>query len=142
MLIHQSEYLFSTLLESKDLKGMQSLFNVSTSEYWINHFRFDTFSKGKTKMLGRSTINNLLINTVIPFLFLFGLERDKNELKELAIKLLENLEPESNRISKQWESIGIKGTNAYDSQGLLQLYNHYCTGRKCLNCAIGTQILR
>ena len=39
-------------------------------------------------------------------------------------------------------SIGILAENAFQSQSLLQLKKEYCDAKKCLQCAIGTFLLK
>ena len=86
--------------------------------------------------------NILLINTVVPFLYLYGERNNKTELKNRAIQLLELLPAEENRIISNWSKLGIESTNAFDTQALIQLKNYYCINKKCLSCAIGNQLLK
>ena len=83
----------------------------------------------------------ILINTVIPFLFIYGKLKANEIIKKNAIILLEELPAEKNVIIKKWENIGITARNAFYSQALLQLKNEYCKVRKCLQCGIGNKII-
>jgi len=51
------------------------------------------------------------------------------------------LAKEDNSIIKNFDKIGGKTQNALESQAKLELYNNYCVKNKCMQCAIGTQLL-
>jgi len=38
--------------------------------------------------------------------------------------------------------LGRAPEDAAQSQALLQLFNHYCSERQCLNCAAGNYIMK
>jgi hypothetical protein len=141
-LVHKSSHLLSLILETKKAKDILKLFDVSASEYWTTHYRFDHESKSSEKNLGKSSAENILINTVIPFLFLYGKEKNNEYVKNRSLELLEQLPAENNNIIKEWELLKIKTGSAYRSQGLIQLKNEYCSQKKCLNCGIGSKILK
>jgi Protein of unknown function (DUF2851) len=141
MLIHQSEHLFSRIKESSSLQEVRHLLHVEANDYWHYHYVFDEESGYKVKALGSQMINNIIINTVVPVLFAYGVHNDEQACKEKALQWLEELSPEKNKITKGFESIGFTNRNAQDSQGLLQLKNEYCDKKLCLSCAIGNGIL-
>ncbi len=142
MLIHHSTALFSRILETEDLDKLNTLFNVSASEYWNNHYRFNKISEeNRQKNLGKIVFNNLLINTIAPLLFVYGDQHLDQGMKDRALFLLEKLEPESNQIIRKWNELGIGSRSAFETQALLQLKNNYCNNKKCLNCQLGTKII-
>lgn len=49
---------------------------------------------------------------------------------------------EQNQITRQWQRLGIAQHSAVDSQALIELTNHYCIHRRCLDCAVGNRILK
>ena len=55
---------------------------------------------------------------------------------------MQNVAPESNTIIQKFSSFGVKSKNAFDTQSLLQLKNEYCNKSKCLDCAIGMELLK
>jgi hypothetical protein len=116
--------------------------NVEASEYWHMHYVFDKASKHKTKHLGNDSINNILINTIVPFLFVYGKQKDNEKYVERVLKFLEQTDGENNSIINKWKTLGISADNAYSSQALLQLKNEYCESKKCLNCSIGNYLLK
>ncbi|MDA3929575.1 MAG: DUF2851 family protein [Prolixibacteraceae bacterium] len=140
-LLYQSENLFSKLLELKTTKEILNLFKINASSYWDTHYRFNHLSNKKLKKMGQLSQFNLIINTVVPFLYLYGERSNKDDLKTRALELLEVIPSEKNKIITQWSKLGIKSANAYDSHALIQLKNVYCDYKKCLNCQIGIKVI-
>lgn len=140
-LIFKSAKLFSKMLEENSAKHIIKLFETETSEYWLTHYRFDKPSPKRKKTLGRDSINNIIINTIVPFLFIYGKEKGKEEFCDRALAFLEKLEPEKNSIISKWKSSGINAKNACETQALLQLKNEYCAKKRCLECSIGAKLL-
>lgn len=141
-LIHQSSALFSRILESESLDELRKLFDVSASEYWNNHYNFNKVSKDDhPKKLGETAFNNLVINTIVPMLFVYGDQHLDQKMKDRALFLLEKLPPESNQIIMKWNELGIESRSAFETQALLQLKNKYCEPKKCLNCQLGAKII-
>lgn len=141
-LMSSSAHLFSKILEVETVKDIEALFQISPQEYWKTHYTFDKISEEKTKKLGKSTVHLLIINTIVPFLFLYGKQKAEEDYKNKALRLLEELKAEKNLITKGWQQLGMKPDSAYQSQALLELKNEYCTHKKCLTCAIGAKILK
>ncbi|MCO4291399.1 DUF2851 family protein [Solitalea sp. MAHUQ-68] len=142
MLVFKSSHLFSKIIESEDLKQLESLFKVETASYWQQHYLFGKSSFAKEKILGKESIAVILINAVIPFLFIYGKKLGDEQLAIKALMLLENIKTEQNLIVKQFALAGIKSKSAADSQALIHLKSTYCDKKKCLNCAIGVKLLK
>jgi hypothetical protein len=118
------------------------MFAVEANDYWHYHYIFDEESDFKIKRLGKQMIENILINTVVPIVFCYGLHHDDEFYKEKAIKWLEEISPEKNSITKGFEQLGYLNKNAFDSQAFIQLKNHYCNDKLCLDCVIGNSLLK
>lgn len=141
-LIHHSSALFSHILETDDLEQLRKLFKVSASEYWNTHYRFNKPSdENHPKTLGDTAFNNLVINTIVPMLFVYGDQHLDQAMKDRALFMLEKLDPEENKIIRQWNESGIESRSAFETQALLQLKNNYCDQKKCLNCQLGAKII-
>ncbi len=141
MLIHQSSALFSHILETETLEELKNLFDVATSEYWETHYRFNKTSGRIKKALGETAFHNLVINTIVPMLFVYGDQHLDQAMKDRALRLLENLPPESNQITRKWNELGIDSQSAFETQALIQLKNCYCELKKCLHCQMGAKII-
>ena len=140
-LIQQSEGLFSRVLACPDLQELKRFFTLQASEFWNSHYTFEKTSKYSVKTLGEDAFNSLVINTVIPFLFIYGSMNGQEETKNRALELLNSIPAESNRITRKWDMAGIRASSAFYSQALLQLYSDYCNHRHCLSCSVGTNLI-
>lgn len=141
-LIYKSSHLFSKILEAGSVKQIISLFETETTEYWQTHYRFDKLSPRRKKKLGSDSINTIIINTIVPFLFIFGKEKSEEKYYDRALSFLEKLSPENNSIISKWKSIGVPAKSSYETQALLQLKNEYCSKKRCLECSVGNALLK
>lgn len=139
-LLHQSSHIVDSVLSFKNIEDYFELFNIKTSAYWETHYSFGVEVKQKVKQLGKQSIERIVSNAVVPFVFTYGKMRGNEELQEKALLLLESLTPENNAIIDEWAVVGIKAENAFFSQALLQLKQSYCDKQKCLSCIIGNRM--
>ena len=121
-LLYQSESLLSRILDTDALKDLVPLFAV-------DH-------------MGRSSIDILLINTVIPYKYAYALHRNHMEQAEQALLLMEQIASENNTVIRQWRLLGQQVKTAADTQALLHLYQNYCQHHECINCEVGYQIFQ
>ena len=140
-LVFNSSHLFSRILECKTIEELTVMFSYRTSKYWDTHYKFGKSSKEKKKNLGKASVQTILINTVIPFLFVYAKARGSEELKDRALDFLYALPSESNAMISHWQELGMTVDNAFYTQALLQLKNCYCNEQKCLFCQIGHSII-
>jgi hypothetical protein len=140
-LTHTSSHLFSKILETETVQHLQPLFEIKASAYWDTHYRLGQQTTSTHNILGIDAINNILINTIAPFLFAYGHSLSNEEYKQKALALLEQLPKENNHIIRSYQNLSLKINSAAETQALLQLYKHWCTPKKCLQCRIGHKIL-
>lgn len=133
--------LFSRVLEEDDPEKMKKLFEVPASEYWEEHYVFGKKVLNTSRKTGSQATDILLINAVIPCMFVYGRERARQDLCDKAVSFLETLPPEDNVVIKEWKDAGIGAGSALYSQALLQLRNEYCRKRRCLDCRIGGRLI-
>lgn len=143
-LVVQTEHLFSKALAIREWKDLQGLFELSAGHYWDSHYRLDHQAnvEAHPKRPGAEALMIIGINAVAPMIYLYGKVYGSSEAGIRAMALLESIPAESNKVIKQWKSKGIPAINAGQSQGLLQLKKYYCDAKKCLQCAIGHQLLK
>lgn len=134
--------LFSFLINYSTIKELKNGLNTIQSTYWQEHYNFGVSAKSHVGKLGSSSIDNILINTVAPLLFAYGIYKDKVDLKEKAMELLASVKPEINSITKKWKALEFDIKSAFDSQALIELYNEFCKKKRCLNCSIGVDIIK
>ncbi|RYF82055.1 MAG: DUF2851 family protein, partial [Chitinophagaceae bacterium] len=142
MLIHQTSHLFSKILDTKSLAEIRSLLEVPANDFWHYHYTFNQASSFKKKTLGAEMANNILINTVVPVLFAYGVFHNYDTCKEKAIDWLGQLPAEHNSITDGFVKSGLINKCAYDSQALIELKNEYCNDKRCLDCSVGNYLLR
>jgi hypothetical protein len=140
-LLHNSPHLFSRLLETDGLEEAERLFFVEPSAYWHGHYRFD-IPVERTAGIGKGTVHHLFINAVAPLLYLYGRYMGLPQYKQRAMQLLQQLPAENNRVLRGWVEEGVQPAHAGDSQALLELKQHYCEPKKCLECGVGVRLLR
>ena len=115
---------------------------VTPSEYWKTHYNFGTESSSKPKRIGTTMARNILINAVVPFLFVSANREAKPELQDRGLQLLQQLEAEKNVKVNAFINHGLKVRNAAESQALIELKTNFCEHKKCLICSIGANILK
>ncbi|MNF40984.1 hypothetical protein D3C84_220010 [compost metagenome] len=140
-LYHVHQNLFSKIIMLKSVNSMYELFQVSAAPYWLTHYQFDKESPKKKKTLSQSFIDLIIINTIIPLQFAYAKSQGK-EMDEDLIGILNDVDPEKNSIMDKFNTFGIQSKNAFESQSLLQLKNEYCDKSRCLECAIGIELLK
>ena len=119
-LLYKSEHLLSKILDTDDLKELETLFAVS--------------------QMGKASVDILLINTVIPYKYAYATSRHNTAQAEQAMKLMEKIPAENNTIIRQWRVLGQEVKNAADTQALLHLYQNYCQHHEYINCEVGYKI--
>lgn len=139
-LYYRNQNLFSKLIRIRSIPEIDTYCQVVTSEYWFSHYQLDKLSPYKKKMISKSFTNLVIINTIVPFQFAYAKSQGK-EITEDLIQLVQGIASEKNVIVDKFKAAGIVVKNAYESQSLLELKNEYCNKSKCLDCAIGMQLL-
>jgi Protein of unknown function (DUF2851) len=142
MLVYTSSHLFSRVLETNTIQEVFHMFQVTANDYWHYHYIPDEPSGFKVKQLGKEMASNIIINTLAPCLFAYGLYHKEEKYKAKALHWLEQLEAEMNQITRTFKSLGVDLRSAFDSQALLELKKSYCDERHCLKCAIGASLLK
>ena len=125
-LLYLSENLLSKILDTDDLKELEALFRVDN--------------------MGKSSIDILLINTVIPYKYAYAKHRclDPNSVIRVdkIMTLMEHIPAENNTVIRQWRILGQEVHNAADTQALLHLYQNYCQHHECINCEVAYKIFQ
>lgn len=136
---HQN--LFSKLIKLEKLEDFYMLFSVEVNDFWKTHYTFKSVSKKSAKKLTKSFVNLLLINTIVPLKFNYLKSRGEVEEHDF-LKLIQQIKPEKNSVIDKFGELNISTKNAFETQALLQLKNNYCAKKRCLQCAIGNNLLR
>lgn len=141
-LIHASSNLFSKIRDTEDFREVYNYFEITANDYWHYHYRLgDDPGDYKPKKTGRSMVNNIFINTVVPALFAYGVFNQLQYFKDKALRWLEQTAAENNTVIKSWKRFHVQANNALETQALLELKKQYCDVRRCLDCNVGRRIV-
>lgn len=142
-LLSKNRPLFSEILEAGTIKDLYRLLEVYPPDYWSNHYMFNKISPSSgSSALGKQTMDILIINAICPLLFAFGVIYQKEPLLDKAVYFLEKIKPERNHITQMWKSFKFVFNHAGQSQGGIQLFQNYCSQKRCTSCSIGNEILK
>jgi hypothetical protein len=142
MLISSSSHLFSKILETENVEEVKKWLTCTANDYWHYHYHFHLQSNFKKKALGSSMIDSIIINTIVPSLFAYGLYHKSEPHKAKGLRWLEQVSTENNSILSGFALLSVRSNSAYDSQALIELRNEYCTKKRCLECSVGNAILK
>ncbi|WP_299118631.1 DUF2851 family protein [uncultured Winogradskyella sp.] len=139
--LYTREYqLFSKIVSINTSEEFYKLFKKGVTDFWMSHYTFNKTSKDSKKIITKSFIDLLIINTIIPLKFSYA--KTHGELIDSKLfKLLKQLKVENNNVVKKFLSLKPIEKNALSSQALLQLKQEYCDKNKCLQCTVGNQLL-
>ena len=142
MVVHQSDHLFAKVLDKQELDSVKKMLNTTANDYWHYHYVFDQAGNFKPKSIGEEMVNNIIINTIVPILFAYGIYHKREDVKNKAIRWLEELSSEHNSIIDGFKQLQVDSRSAFDSQALIELKNEYCQKKRCLSCGVGTALLK
>ena len=140
MLLHHHEHLFSKVLNNLNIKTLREIFTIKASDYWTTHYRPNQSAEQHGCTLSRQSIDLLIINTVVPFVFHYSQASRDEQLQENTLDLLHQLKAEQNHKVARFADFPCP--DAYTSQALIQLHDNYCLRKDCLRCQIAHQYLK
>ena len=136
-IITKNGNMFSKIRDADDIQEIKDLFDIELNSYWDNHFQFDKTSKvERRKILGKTAVDLIIINAIVPMLFYYGHTHSLESYKEKAMSFLEQIEAEDNLIIRNFQNSGVVLQNAFQTQAILYMYKYYCKRRRCLECRI------
>jgi Protein of unknown function (DUF2851) len=141
-IIQNTKSLFSYFLMFEDVSILKKMFKTKPTTYWESRYNFGESSSEKQIGIGDGTIENILINAVVPILVAYSIAKNDSNYIEKSMNLLEKLKPEKNKITRFWDELEFSSKNAFDSQASIELFNKYCSKKACLSCNIGTALLK
>lgn len=141
-LISKQKSLYHFLEQKPDLKKIKSFLKLEPHDYWKTHFKFDVIVEETSKLIGDSSLNLIIINTIVPYLFFMSNHNLHEDYVEYALDLLAQLPAEVNVKTKEFTELGIKNHNALESQAQIQLFDNFCSNKKCLQCHVAGFLLK
>ena len=136
-------HIFPKVIEVRGVEELKQLFeNQPVNPYWETHYHFKKKAVAVSTQIGKTSIDNILLNTVALFLFAYGKHTGTQSYINRANQLLEHLSAERNAITDKFTEAGVQVDRAFASQAIVQLKKYYCDHKKCLSCGIGIKILK
>ena len=139
-LFYKKNNVLQLVLEAKTLHDFYVLFNVSATSYWDTHYVFDKENKKMAKRVSKSFVDLLLLNAVVPFLYVYYKQK-RSDFSDELFGVIRGLKPEKNIVISNFKKLGFEIEDALDSQAMLELKKNYCNNGQCLNCLIGRSIV-
>ncbi|GAB1403856.1 hypothetical protein DSECCO2_546760 [anaerobic digester metagenome] len=141
--IARTQSLLSRLIHCETIDQLTAVFSsITTSPYWETHYVFDKKATRSIKKMGAGAVNLLLINAVLPFLFVYGRAIDNDSLCNRVLDFYTKVPGEVNTITKNWKTAGLDVRSAFNTQALIGLKNDYCEYKRCLECRIGIYLIK
>jgi hypothetical protein len=129
-------------------KTLSALFKPKADKYWETHYDFGKASKSQNKLIGKQRIDDIIVNVIVPLVYLYASEFKNSAVKNNILSLYnnQNIKPDNsvvNVIRKQViKNRKVKiDTPAYE-QAAIQLYNFYCMRERCNECMIGKSVFK
>jgi hypothetical protein len=141
-LILNFQSLLKCILSVQNTDEIYKNMDLVVNDYWATHSQFDKTCKLKSRALSTASKQIIVINSVVPFLFVYGKNTGNEHFCTRALDMLLEIPSENNHVIDEWKQLGIESQSAYESQALLELKKNYCDPRLCLNCAIGNEIIQ
>ena len=138
---HAHQHLFSELMHFTKREDYYQFFSMDLPDFWNTHYTFQKTSPKRIKKITKAFVDLLLINTIIPLKFNYLKSRGEMDAA-VFLDLIRQLSPEKNAIISKFTALNIPSESAFSTQALLELKNSYCANKRCLNCAIGNDLLR
>ncbi|MGY6559325.1 MAG: DUF2851 family protein [Nitritalea sp.] len=111
--------------------------------YWHTHFDLGRQSDKKgVAGLSRDSLERLSLNIRVPLWFAYARYMQQDGYRERAIDLLMQYPAERNKVTRIYTEAGFPLSSAFDAQGVMGLYQHFCSAKGCLQCKIGQAALR
>jgi hypothetical protein len=133
---------FERVMEMNTFNEMVQSLDAGIRNYYVEYFLYGGHGRRKQVHPGSDTLNKVIVNGIVPVLYIYGKERNRLDLIDRIIGFLEKMPAEENEIVRNWRSRGMGAFNAFEAQALIQLEKNYCNEKKCLNCMIGIKILK
>jgi hypothetical protein len=145
------EWLLDSIRESDSsggvpLRKVYEYFTVTAEGYWKDHYTFGKRASAPiVHLVGKSRVDEILINVAIPFLFLYARIYKNIALRSGTERILESIQaPGANTITRKIDEELIRGKaslkDATAYQGKIQLYKFYCRDERCAECEVGKAV--
>lgn len=137
---HQQLFLFDLVKNPETICVNNKLLGAQSSEFWQTHYVFGREHKKRTKTVTASFYNLILINTILPFQYVYHQQLGSDMIEEV-LQHYNSIAFEKNSIISVFKSLEVSIESSLDSQSILFLKKNYCDLRRCLNCDVGIKLM-
>jgi len=128
--------------EASSLQHLLEALEIDEDPFWSFHYSFAESSPRAHSLLGETRKHEIIINTILPYCSVHALMSGKEEIHQRAARIASQIPPvENNAITRKMEKQLIAGAiplnSAAQQQGLMQLYERYCSEGRCSECKCG-----
>ena len=138
--IYNQPFLFDLVKNPESLCTNNHLLGAQVSDYWQSHYNFGKEHAKKKKNISSSFYNLLMINTILPFQYVYHQQLGNDVIEEI-LQRYQGIPLEKNSTTDMFKRLKTPLTSSLDSQSVLYLKKNYCDLRKCLNCDIGIKLM-
>lgn len=135
---YYSNVPFTKVLDIESAREADELLRTHSTPYWQTHNHFGLMSENAKKGLSQNRRCMLIASVLVPFLFAYGRENERDIYCDKAFDLMEQTKdfstPESESFVKHG---GLKPNNAGETIALTHLQKNYCDKQNCLKCRFG-----
>ncbi len=132
--------------EAELLAAWRRFLTVPSREFWSRHFVFGNSATSEVRMLiGTSRAEEIIINVLLPLVFLRGRIFDDSALQEKGIAIYRTHPPTAdNNITLILKDAFFGGDNVFRTvraqQGALHIYRTLCFEKRCSRCKVGKAV--
>lgn len=141
MVVHKGSEFFKNPQHFNSINTLTTILSYPHEGYWKYHYKFDGPEVRPLNGLGKTSLENILINTLAPFLFFYGQQTGNEKFTEAALLCFEQLAFEDNVKTRYFTAAGLEFNTSGESQGLIHLFDNYCKNTRCLHCGIASGLL-
>ncbi len=141
-LVCRNGNLFSLLTSFETTSQFVTSLRCIQSAYWHTHYHFGKPARTLVPPMGIEAVYTLIVNAAAPLLAAYSFKTDNRSYLDRAVRLLEELPAENNRITRKWKQLGLEMSSSASTQGATEWYHRYCTLKRCLSCSVGNVLLK
>ncbi len=133
--------LGEALRAAEPAEALRQALRATPGPFWETHVRLEKATKPRAPSIGRSRLDALIANAVVPVLLLHAEQTADLALEASVFAVLRALPPESDEVTRRFAALGTRPRDAFAAQGLHQLYRTRCAEARCLSCKVGQYLL-
>lgn len=112
------------------------------SPYWQQHWAWQRPLTHPLRRFPPLLYQNILINAIYPFAIYYLRSIGRIEEALEVVERFRRLPPENHTYARLYARYAYPAENAWQTQGILQLWREACQPQACLSCPIGIAILK